>query len=189
MAATKTGIKVPDSAVADVEAKEKEDAKVKAEPKKPTLKKFQSDDLISVRSITQGELLLPGKKSGILYRWAGAGDIRDVEYGDLYSLKSTRSRYLYDPLIIIENENLLNDPKWADIKKAYDLLYDAQDMDEILNLPPQQFESLLRKLPQGYLNSIKIEVSTRIDDGSFDSITKIKIVDRICGSDLMSLVK
>ena len=58
-------------------------------------KKYEAHDLILVRSITQGTLLFPGKKSGILYRWESYGDLTEVEYQDLYTLKASRSGYLY----------------------------------------------------------------------------------------------
>lgn len=152
------------------------------------VRKFSANDLIEVRSITQGELLLPGKKSGILYRWSGYGDITEVEYQDLYSLKSTRSQYLYGPLFVIENDDLMEDPKWKDVKKLYEKVYGSEDMNYILNLPLDQFVKVLNNVPAGYLNSIKIAAATAIENGTFDSINKIKKLDEICGTDFMSLI-
>lgn len=159
-----------------------------AETAKPVVRKFNAEDLIPVRSVTQGELLLPGKKTGILYRWAAFGDITEVEYQDLYSLKSSRSPYVYSPLFVVEDEDLLADPKWKDVVLIYEKMYDAQDFNEILKLPIQKFKSVLKQLPEGYKNALKIEVSTRLDRGTFDSIAKIKAVDEICGTDFMNLL-
>ena len=68
-------------------------------PVAKAVRTFKANDLIPVRSITQGELLLPGKKSGILYTWAAYGDITEVEYQDLYTLKASRSGYIYTCLL------------------------------------------------------------------------------------------
>lgn len=156
-------------------------------PAQTNPKKFEPNDLITVRSITQGELIMPGKKSGIVYRWYAYGDTCEVEYQDLYTLKSSKSRYIYNPYFIIENDELLADPRWADVKKLYDSVW-TDDIDEILKMRPSEFEVAFSKMPKGFQNAVKIEVATRIDEGTFDSISMIKAIDRICGSDLLCTV-
>lgn len=155
---------------------------------KKTARKYEANDLIAVRSVTQGELLLPGKKSKILYHWSAFGDITEIEYQDLYSLKSSRSQYVYGPLFIIEDEELLSDPRWKDVKAVYDKMCNNEDIGAILRLPIAKFKSALKQAPSGFLNAIKIEIATRIEAGTFDSIQKIKAVDAICGTDFISMV-
>ena len=162
-AATKT--------VATTENTTKETAPVK------TTKKFEQNELIECRSLVQGTLFMPGKQSDILYRWDGYGDVREVEYRDLYSLKSSRSPYIYDPCFQIENDELLEDPRWKDVKDLYDNLYDASDINQFLALSPAQFKT-----------AIKIEVATRLDNGTFDSIQKVRAVDEICGTELEKMI-
>ena len=153
------------------------------------VRKYEADDTIPVRSITQGELLMPGRKSGILYRWAGAGDVEEVEYQDLYALKVRRSAYVYEPLFVIDDEELLADPKWKDVVALYQTMYDTEDISTILRLPVNQFKKVLKQVPKGLLNSIKVEVATQIENGKFDSISKIKAIDELCGTDLLCLIK
>lgn len=161
---------------------------IETKPLKPVAKKYGQQDLIPCRSITQGMLLMTGKQSRITYRWAAYGDLVMVEYRDLYSLKSSRSQYLYDPLFIIEEDELLSDPRWKDLADLYDNMYDKGDISAILNLPPNQFKSVLKQIPKGLLNAVKIEVATRMDAGTFDSILKLRAVDEICGTDLENLI-
>lgn len=166
-----------------------ETAVTQKENTKPVTKKFEPTDLIEVRSITQGELLMPGKKSGILYRWSAFGDITEVEYQDLYTLKASRSNFVYKPLFIIENEELLNDTKWKDVKSLYDSMYTTEDINSVFKLTAQQLRRQLKTMPSGLINAILIEASNRIDNGTLDSINKIKAFDEVCGSDLMCLIK
>lgn len=149
-------------------------------------KKYEATDLISCRSLTQGELLMPGKKSEILYRWSSYGDVTDVEYQDLYSLKASRSDYVYKPLFVIEDEELLSIPMWADLKPLYDSLYSNEDMSKFLDMPLVQFKRALKAAPDGYRRAICIEAATQIAAGTFDSMNKIKAIDEICGTDLKS---
>lgn len=156
---------------------------------KQTIRKFEADELIEVQSVTQGELLLPGKKSGILYRWSNYGDITEVEYQDLYTLKSSRSDYIYKPMFQILNDELLEDGRWKDVKKLYEQMISAGDIYEIMKLPNAQFKQTLMNAPKGLQDAIKIEVASRIENDTMDSISKIKTVDEICGTDLFSILK
>ena len=65
----------------NVEAVIKTAKPIKPEQEK-VVRKFEPEDLVLVRSITQGTLLLPGSKSQILYTWESYGDIVQVEYRD-----------------------------------------------------------------------------------------------------------
>ncbi len=156
---------------------------------KQIARKFEADELIEVQSVTQGELLLPGKKSGILYRWSNYGDITEVEYQDLYTLKSSRSDYIYKPMFQILNDELLEDGRWKDVKKLYERMISAGDIYEIMKLPNAQFKQVLMTAPKGIQDAIKIEVASRIENDTMDSISKIKTVDEICGTDLFSILK
>lgn len=77
-----------------------------------------------------------------------------------YSLKSSRSPYIYDPCFQIENDELLEDPRWKDVKDLYDNLYDASDINQFLALSPAQFKKALAEVPKGLKTAIKIEVGS-----------------------------
>lgn len=148
-------------------------------------RKFQADDAISCRSVTAGELILVGK-SGTHYSWMNAGHVIDVRYDDVLSLKFARSSMLYFPRFIIEDEELLADPKFADIKSLYDKIYSA-DIEEILDLPHEQFIEVLSKAPTGLKNALKVTVATRFEEGTFDSLQKVQAIEQICGAEIINL--
>lgn len=148
-------------------------------------RKFQADDAIPCRSVTAGELILIGK-SGTYYSWAGVGQVIDVRYDDIVQLKFARSSQLYFPRFIIEDEELLADPKFADVKALYDKIYSA-DIEELLSLPNEQFIEVLSKAPTGLKNALKVTVATRFEEGTFDSLQKIQAVEQICGAEILNL--
>ena len=156
----------------------------KSAPKKT--RKFEMNDLISCRSVTYGELLLPGKKSQLLYSWANYGDTTEVEYQDLQALRSTRSAYLNAPYFIIEDEELLE--QWPEFKKLYEKIMTV-DIDKMFDLPLNKFKVALRNLPAGFKDSIKNIASAKILDGSLDSISKIKAIDEVFATDLKLLIE
>ena len=55
-------------------------------------------------------------------------------------------------------------------------------------LSPAQFKKALAEVPKGLKTAIKIEVATRLDNGTFDSIQKVRAVDEICGTELEKMI-
>ena len=190
--AAKNTKKTTDEPVVETEVIKGTESEVKAEPVKVEEKKprvFNQTDPILCRSVCPGWLGMPGK-SGQYYVWANYGDETEVEYQDLFAMKSSHSAYIYDPLFIIEDEELLENPRWKDVLEFYnDKLYGADNVEEILNVPVNKFKKTLENLPKGMIKAIAVRVATKIEDGSFDSIKKIKIVDEVCGTDFWHLTQ
>lgn len=46
----------------------------------------------------------------------------------------------------------------------------------------------IAEVPKGLKTAIKIEVATRLDNGTFDSIQKVRAVDEICGTELEKMI-
>lgn len=151
--------------------------------KKP--RKFAQDDMILCKSVTYGELLLPGKKSKLLYIWSNYGDTTEVEFQDLQALRSTRSTYLMNPYFVIEDEELLE--QWPELKALYDKTM-ALDIDSLFSLPINQFKKRLRDIPVGFKDPIKNIAGEKIRNGSLDSIAKINALDEILGTELKLMI-
>ena len=83
------------------------DVEVEVKPAKKVNKpKHDPAELIECRSMVFGELMLIGPKTRMRYSWANEGDVREVEYQDLVSWRALHSPYLFNPMIIIENEEI-----------------------------------------------------------------------------------
>ena len=146
---------------------------------------IKPNDLIEVTSVTTGELILIGGKTRRLYRWKNYGDAEYVEYQDLLAEKyNSSSRYLYDPLIVINSTEVTDQPDWKKVRELYDSVLSAEEMDKLFSLDLASFERTLKSLPKGLRNSVKAKAASKILDGSLDSINKIKKIDEILGSDL-----
>lgn len=149
-------------------------------------KKFNPTDTIPCRSVTYGELILSGYKSKLLYTWANAGDVTDVEYQDLQALQSRKSKFLTEPLFIIEDEDLA--AQWNSmLKPIYDKIQE-DDLEELLKLSPSKLESKLKSSPEGIQKSIKSMAAAKIASGELDSINKIKAIDKALGTELLSTI-
>lgn len=166
------------------------DKEIINEPKQPVkktaAKKFDPSETIPCRSVTYGELVMLGYKSKLLYTWANAGDVSYVEYQDLQALQSRKSRFLTEPLFVIEDEELV--AQWGSMLKPIYSKIEDEDLEDMLKLPVTKLKSRLKNAPDGVQKSIKSMVAAKIALGEFDSIAKIKAIDEVLGTELLSTV-
>ena len=152
------------------------------ETAKKAPRKYAPDDMITCRSVTFGELLMTGKKSGLLYSWANHGDTTEVEFQDLQALKSTRSSYLFRPRFVIEDEELI--AQWGkDFENLYQSIIDV-DVEALFKLPVAQMKAKIKKAPRGVQQAVKNIAGEKILNGTLDSLAKIKAIDEVLGTQL-----
>ena len=163
-----------------------EEVVVKPVTKKINKVKHDPDEMSTCRSVRFGELRLIGPKTNMPYSWANEGDYRDVYYQDLVSWKALHSPYLYEPMIVIEDEDLCEE--WsADLGDLYDKLQQV-DLKEMFNLPHRQFVSQLKKLPSGMKTTIQNMAYSMIQDGTLYDLRTIKAIDEILGTELKMMI-
>lgn len=170
--------------MANTKTTTKSEASVKAAPKK---KKFGQSDPVTCVSNTEGFLSMVGIKSGINYRWEMNGDSSDVEYADLAAAVRAKSDYIFKPYFIIQDPDFVRE--FAELERFYSTLYRPSDLSDILALPPKEMKAAVLKLPDGIKESVKTLASSKIIDGTLDSIQKVKMLDEIFGTKLMLLTE
>lgn len=154
--------------------------------KKVNKPKHDPSELILCRSVRFGELRLIGPKTHMPYSWANEGDIREVEYQDLVSWRALHSRYLFDPMIIIEDEDIREEWK-ADLGELYEKLQ-AVDLKEMFKLPHRQFIAQLKKLPDSMKSTVQNMAYAMIQDGTLYDLRTIKAIDEILGTELIMMI-
>ena len=159
---------------------------VKPAPKKVNKPKHDPSELILCRSVRFGELRLIGPKTRMPYSWANEGDVREVEYQDLVSWRALHSRYLFDPMIIIEDEDLVEEWK-ADLGDMYEQLQ-AIDIKALFKLPYRQFVAQLKTLPAGMKTTVQNMAYSMIQDGTLYDLRIIKAIDETLGTELIMMI-
>ena len=155
-------------------------------PKKVNKPKHDPSELIPCRSVRFGELRLIGPKTRMPYSWANEGDFRDVEYQDLVSWKALGSRYLFEPMIIIEDEDLREEWK-SDFGELYDSLQQV-DIKEMFKLPHRNFVAQLKKLPDGMKSTVQNMAYSMIQNGTLYDLRTIKAIDETLGTELIMMI-
>jgi hypothetical protein len=172
--------------IEDIMENEVVEEAVKPAPKKVNKVKHDPSELILCRSVRFGELRLIGPKTRMPYSWANEGDMREVEYQDLMSWRALHSRYLFEPMIIIEDEDICEEWK-ADLGELYESLQQI-DLKAMFKLPYKQFVAQLKKLPDGMKSTAQNMAYSMIQDGTLYDLRVIKAIDEILGTELIMMI-
>jgi hypothetical protein len=159
---------------------------VKPAPKKANKPKHDPSELILCRSVRFGELILIGPKTKMRYSWSNEGDLREVEYQDLVSWRALHSKYLFDPMIIIEDEDIREEWK-ADLGALYNKVQEI-DLKEMFKLPHRQFMAQLKKLPESMKSSVQNMAYAMVQDGTLYDLRIIKGIDETLGTELVMMI-
>lgn len=148
-----------------------------------TKKKFADTDLIPCASITSGTLVMTGGRSLNSYIWANFGDVIDVEHRDIKYAMMSKSPLIFKPRFIIQDDDFVSQNK--EIKELYDGIYSPFEIQNILNLSESEMEVKVKTLPTGAKDALKGIAINAVNDGSFDSVKKIKILDSVFGTEML----
>lgn len=159
---------------------------VKLAPKKVNKPKHEPGELIPCRSVCFGGLRLIGPKTKMPYEWMNQGDYREVEYQDLLAWKTIHAPCLFDPLFIIEDEEICEEWK-ADVGKIYDDI-NRVNLDEMFRLPHASFVAQLRKLPKTMKSSVQNMAYSKIQDKELYDLRTIEAIDEILGTELKIMI-
>ena len=155
-------------------------------PRKVNKPTHDPNELIICRSVRFGELRLIGPKTHHPYSWMNEGDVREVEYQDLVSWRALHSRYLFEPMIIIEDEEIVEEWK-ADLGELYANVQQL-DLKEMFKLPQRSFVAQLKKLPDGMKSTVQNMAYAMIQDGTLYDLRIIKAIDEILGTELITMI-
>lgn len=147
-------------------------------------KNFKETDLIPCMCVFPGSVGMTGKRTRNVYHWDGMGSIEYVEFQDLRSeVLNKKSTYIYEPLIIISDDDFLDlNPKLHELYSDY---YTPDEIIEVIeDSYPEEMKEFIENLPYKLKDNVKTIASTLVQNGELDSIRKVKIIDKIFGTNL-----
>lgn len=145
-------------------------------------RKFDQSDGVACRSVVQGSLYMEGMKTQMIYAWSDYGDISEVEYRDLAAAVRSKSRFVYNPYFIIEDEDFL--AEFPAVKKFYNDSHSIKELREILAMPVDKMVKTIQDLPATVMDAVKSLAAKQVATGQIDSVRKIRALDELFGTDL-----
>lgn len=154
---------------------------------KKTIKKFNPDDMILCQSTCTGQTFFKGFKSGTIYTFEALGAEEYIEYKDLVAAVRSKDNMIFKPFFIVLDEDFIEEQKT--LKKFYESMYTPEDFEEFFRLNPNQMVEALNNMPAGIRDTIKSMAVGKIQDGTFDSVARIKALDNYFGTKMMLLTE
>lgn len=147
-------------------------------------REYLPSDLIPCKNIFAGTTVLTGNKTKTNYVWEGFGVVEYVEYQDLRSeILNKRSAYIYEPLIMIEDEHIVKS-----FKGLFELYKNMKTPEELEDLLHNGTEAELRKaieeIPFGLQESLRSLAATMLQEGTLDSVRKVRMIDDLLDTSL-----
>ena len=180
--ATKKTTTAPKTTVAKINEDIVENNVVVEEPVLPVKEKkvFNDSDYILCRSVWSGGLNVVSQ-SGNLYEFKNYGSECEINYRDLVTMIRRGSQHIFLPRFVILDEDFLAD--FPTVQRVYGTMYTMNDLVEILELPNTQMQAEIAKLPKATKDSMRNLIATQIANGRLDSISKVRVLTDIFGSD------
>lgn len=181
---------IKEDVIAETEKKSstKKAATRKVEETVKQAREYKPNDIIQCHSVFPGRFLFSGPKTKAVYPFEASGDICYVEYQDLLSAMLAKKKSIMAPYIVVDDEDLLETIHWKQVKKIYDDMYAAKDLDKLLDMPFQTFKKNFEKLPIGAKRRVMMTISSRVRSGEFSEMNKIRLVDEACSSNIAVLL-
>lgn len=164
------------------EVAQEEPQVIKESVKKPTPRKYKAGDMVPCKCVRPNKVIFHSGKTDNRYYWYGYGDVVEVDYADLMAMKSAKMSYLYKPLIVILDDELIQ--QWSrDLSNLYSNFTVYENLDDFFELSNSDFEEKLSASSPGFQDLIKTITARKIKDGTLDSRKKIQIIDEILKTD------
>lgn len=162
----------------------------KAEDKKSgkKTKKYTAQTMIPCRSVRQN-ILYYQSPAGAKYQWEGYGDIKEMPFEEVRSMLVSRSKFLFEPWLLIDDDDLMETPQFkkalGNIKAAYD---DMEDMQEFFSRNTEEIREKLASAPKGLQQYIAFNANRYINDGTLDRVSVVRVVDEVLGTNLKMMM-
>ena len=149
--------------------------------KKKEVRKFEPGDMILCRCVRPNKVVFHSTKTDTRYEFGGYGDVNEVDYSDLLKLKSSRSPILFQPKILIEDEDLREQWKrdLESVSHEYEGVYNTE---EIFEKTPDEFETYLRKASNGVKDLVRLCAINLIRQEKLTDLRLIRIIDDVLGT-------
>lgn len=152
-------------------------------------RKIADDEYIECKAMKNHRVIFIGAKSKDRHEFSGFGDICSIQYQDLRACVTGRTKdFLFDPCFIILDDDVLAQPQFKKLKEMYDKMYVVEDVDELFNMRDIEFKAKLLAANEGLKELILSSATQRLKEGTFNSITKLRMIDEVFHTGLKEFI-
>ena len=156
---------------------------------------FDDSAIILVKSNTFGHLIYINPRTGDRTDWMHFGDEQPITMGDLRAMRGTQNAFFSDNMIIISG---VNDDRYPDaepsdvydalmVSKYYKYLVDPDNFNSLFNMNENEIKERVHSMSQNARMNLVIALNTSIQNGTLDSVKKIRLFEELLGCELTDL--
>lgn len=163
---------------AEMEAKLRAEmeVKIRAEVMAEAPKKTEIDRhrLVPVMNMTNGKLIYVSKKTGAKWVWASYGDVDEIEFYELQSMKTGYKGFINDPLLLILDDEVV---KYMGLESTYENVLKYEDLEALFRMNNNDFKELVDSAPKAIIVAIVSRAREKIADETLESMWKVKYLN------------
>lgn len=156
---------------------------------------FDDSAIILVKSNTFGHLIYINPRTGDRTDWMHFGDEQPITMGDLRAMRGTQNAFFSDNMIIVTG---VNDDRYPDagpsdvydalmVSKYYKYLVDPDNFNSLFSMNENEIRERVHSMSQNARMNLVIALNTSIENGSLDSVKKIRLFEELLGCELTDL--
>lgn len=141
-----------------------------------------NDTMVECRNGTAGTLIYKSLLNpGYTVEWDQFGDIQELEYRELVSMRGNQRRFFEENWILIDDPAVI---KKLGVERYYRNSLTTDDFEDVFTMPAEEIKKVVPTLPGGTKDAITSEAKKRIENGKLDSRSAIKALEDSLSVDL-----
>ena len=131
--------------------------------------------MVECRSGVSGNLIYKSSLNpGYVVEWSGLGEIQEMEYRELVSMRGNQRRFFEENWILIDDPAVI---KKLGVGRYYQNSLSTDDFEDVFNMSADEIKEIVPTLPDGTKDAIASEAKKKIDSGELDSRSAIKALE------------
>lgn len=134
-----------------------------------------NDTMVECRSGVSGNLIYKSMLNpGYTVEWDDLGDVQELEYRELVSMRGNQRRFFEENWILIDDPAVI---KKLGVERYYKNSLTTDDFEEVFSMPADEIKKVVPTLPGGTKDAIASEAKKKIESGELDSRSAIKALE------------
>ena len=149
------------------------------------VKKITTDTMVECKNGTHGNLFYASVRNpGVTYEWNEFGEVQELDYGELVSMRGSQRRFFEDNWILIEDAEVL---KKLGVEKYYKNALTTENFDSVFTWNAEEIKQKVPQMSDGLKLSIRMRAEELMKQGKLDSLSMIQALNAVLGCDLQDL--
>jgi len=145
------------------------------------VRKITNDTIVECKSGVVGPLIYCDKQTGATVEWSEFGEVQEMEYRELVSMRASQRRFFENNWILIEDAEVL---KKLGVERFYKNALTTENFDKVFSMNAAEIKATVPGLSSGTKDAIKAKAILKIKDGTFDSRSAIAALGEVLNCDL-----